>query len=242
MIEINLIPGSRRIASQKSLSASFSLKDWFGRLSIDKYTIAAGASVLLSSLVVFSMVTSQHNSSSELKEREEQAVSDSMSYASVLRERTQAIALRDSVLKQVTLINSIDRMRYTWAHVLDEINIALPPYTWLASIVQLTPADIIDPKDSSSAKPGSTPATLPVNSTGKEVTFRLVGQTVDIQALTLFMKQLAASPFFQNVQLGRSDLVISMGKPVTEFQLEITTREASDEFIQTSPLNIVVSQ
>ena len=50
--------------------------------------------------------------------------------------------------------------------------------------------------------------------------FRIVGHTVDIQALTLFMKTLEASPFIQNVQLARSDMVNSDGKDVTEFQLE----------------------
>jgi len=50
--------------------------------------------------------------------------------------------------------------------------------------------------------------------------FRIVGHTVDIQALTLFMKTLEASPFIQNVQLTRSDMVTSEGKEVTEFNLE----------------------
>jgi hypothetical protein len=43
---------------------------------------------------------------------------------------------------------------------------------------------------------------------------------VDIQALTLFMKTLETSPFIQNVQLTRSDMVTSEGKEVTEFTLE----------------------
>jgi hypothetical protein len=50
--------------------------------------------------------------------------------------------------------------------------------------------------------------------------FSIVGHTVDIQALTLFMKTLETSPFIQNVQLTRSDMVTSEGKEVTEFTLE----------------------
>ena len=47
---------------------------------------------------------------------------------------------------------------------------------------------------------------------------------MDIQALTLFMKTLEASPFIQNVQLTRSDIVSSEGKDVTEFTLEAASQ------------------
>ena len=41
---------------------------------------------------------------------------------------------------------------------------------------------------------------------------RLVGRTVDIQALTRFMKDLEASPFLTNVQLDKSELARRPGK------------------------------
>jgi len=70
----------------------------------------------------------------------------------------------------------------------------------------------------------------------KEVRFKLVGHTVDIQALTRFMKSLEASPFIQNVQLSRSDLVQAEGKEVTEFTLEAETQSPPPFAIKTVPL------
>ena len=52
--------------------------------------------------------------------------------------------------------------------------------------------------------------------------FRISGRTVDIQALTRFMKDLEASPFLSNVQLERSELAMDQGKEVTQFQLLVT--------------------
>ena len=76
----------------------------------------------------------------------------------------------------------------------------------------------------------------------KDVRFRLVGHTVDIQALTRFMKSLEASPFIQNVQLSRSDLVQAEGKEVTEFTLEAETQAPPPFAIKTVPLIVSAVQ
>jgi Tfp pilus assembly protein PilN len=68
------------------------------------------------------------------------------------------------------------------------------------------------------------------------VTFRILGQTVDIQALTRFMKALEASPFIQNVQLTRSELVLSEGKEVTQFLLEAESQTPPPFVVKTVPL------
>jgi Tfp pilus assembly protein PilN len=70
----------------------------------------------------------------------------------------------------------------------------------------------------------------------KDIKFKIVGHTVDIQALTRFMKSLEASPFIQNVQLSRSDLVQAEGKEVTEFTLEAETQTPPSFAIKTVPL------
>ena len=70
----------------------------------------------------------------------------------------------------------------------------------------------------------------------KQLTFRILGQTVDIQALTRFMKALEASPFIQNVQLTRSELVLSEGKEVTQFLLEAESQTPPPFVVKTVPL------
>ena len=51
--------------------------------------------------------------------------------------------------------------------------------------------------------------------------FRIIGNTVDIQALTRFMRLLEASPFVENVTLVKSSLILIENKEVTEFTLDV---------------------
>ncbi|HEY0243649.1 MAG TPA: PilN domain-containing protein, partial [Gemmatimonadaceae bacterium] len=68
--------------------------------------------------------------------------------------------------------------------------------------------------------------------------FRIVGHTVDIQALTLFMKTLEASPFIQNVQLTRSDIALVDGKEVTEFNLEAESQKPPAFLVKTVAMTV----
>jgi hypothetical protein len=47
------------------------------------------------------------------------------------------------------------------------------------------------------------------------------------------MKTLEASPFIQNVQITRSDLVLVDGKEVTEFQLEAESQKPPAFLVRT---------
>ena len=67
---------------------------------------------------------------------------------------------------------------------------------------------------------------------------RLVGHTVDIQALTRFMKDLDASPFLTNVQLDKSELALDQGKEVTQFQLTVGYRRPDTTVVRRVPLNL----
>ena len=76
------------------------------------------------------------------------------------------------------------------------------------------------------------------------LTFRLVGQTVDIQSLARFMKLLEASPWIEDVQLVKSDLVqvasLNGPKEATEFTLDMKFQKADSTFIHRVPLRIAV--
>jgi hypothetical protein len=73
-----------------------------------------------------------------------------------------------------------------------------------------------------------------------KLTFRIAGNTVDIQALTRFMKLLEASPFIQNVQLEKSDVALVDGKDVTEFSLSAEYQTPDSTAIRTIPLTLSV--
>jgi Tfp pilus assembly protein PilN len=133
-----------------------------------------------------------------------------------------------------------------------EISNALPQYTWLTEITQTSQPRSVAVADSSAKVVGDTTKTQKQQAaarnlakrarsdsllaSAKDIKFRIVGHTVDIQALTRFMKSLEASPFIQNVQLSRSDLVQAEGKEVTEFTLEAGTQTPPSFAIKTVPL------
>jgi hypothetical protein len=68
--------------------------------------------------------------------------------------------------------------------------------------------------------------------------FRIIGQTVDIQALTRFMKLLELSPFVKNIQLARSELVAADGKDVTEFTLDAEYERPDPSVLTTVPVSL----
>ena len=72
------------------------------------------------------------------------------------------------------------------------------------------------------------------------VHLKIVGNTVDIQALTRFMKLLEASPFMENVQLEKSSIVLIDGKEVTEFTLTASYQEPDPSAIKTVPVSLAV--
>ena len=258
MIEINLLPGADK---SKGRGAGFSLKTAVAGASArvrDPYLLSAVASVVIAAGAIGGMHLTQGSKLSELEVREQQALTDSSRFAVVLKERRKAEAKRDSVVRQLEIIRSIDNDRFVWPHILDEVSRALPPYTWLKSISQTGgssapvpggAAEGKDAKDPKGGKPGAageTPAAAAAaknkdpQPSSEPLKFRLIGNTVDIQALTRFMKLLETSPFVQNVQLARSELVMVDGKEVTEFQLDAEYERPDKALITTAPVSLSV--
>jgi len=262
MIEINLLPGDgkkkRRAKTTTATKFEFNLKPppWLAGIAekiTDKYMLGAIAAAGLSGALIVLMFISQTARATMLDIRETKAVKDSAQFGAILNAKARAEATRDSLYTQIAIIKSIDDSRYLWSHLMYEISNALPQYTWLTEITQTSAprsaavADTVrraaagdstmSPRQRAAerdrAKKARSDSLL---AAAKELKFRLVGHTVDIQALTRFMKSLEASPFIQNVQLSRSDLVQAEGKEVTEFTLEAETQSPPAFAIKTVPL------
>jgi Tfp pilus assembly protein PilN len=207
----------------------------------DKYLMGAAVAVIASCGGVAALHLSQEHEQAQLAAQVEVAQRDSARFSAVITARAKAVARRDSLGRELRVIAAIDSTRYTWAHLLDEVSASLPPYTWLSNVTQ-TSAPPAPPATTASAKPGAKPAAKPAagpnglppvaDSLGA-VRFRVVGQTVDLQALTQFMRDLEASPFVKNVQLVTSapaqTQVQGSARELTEFTLDAefeTPREA----------------
>jgi Tfp pilus assembly protein PilN len=266
MIEINLLPGDgkkkRKTKTATATKFEFNLKPppWLAELTgkmTDKYMLGAVAAAGASGALIVLMFISQTARGALLSARETKAVKDSAQYSAVLNAKARAEATRDSLYQQIAIIKSIDDQRYLWSHLMYEISSALPQYTWLREITQTSQPRSVAMADTTVKKAGASDTTGSAKSpreralerdrakkaradsllaSAKVVQFKIVGHTVDIQALTRFMKSLEASPFIQNVQLRQSDLVQTEGKEVTEFTLEAETQPPPPFAIKTVPL------
>jgi Tfp pilus assembly protein PilN len=79
--------------------------------------------------------------------------------------------------------------------------------------------------------------TVQTDSTGAPtVKVSIDGRTVDIQAYTTFLRQLAASPWFTDVTPASSQVVIEYDRPVTSFNVTVRYRVADSVYIRTVPL------
>jgi Tfp pilus assembly protein PilN len=255
MIEINLLPGSGKKAKGRSGGPNIgaALSGAFAQIK-EPFLVAAVACVVLAVVAVGGLFVTQRAASSDLEEREQRAVQDSTRFASVLKEKRKAEAQRDSVIRQLNIIKSIDNDRFVWPHVMDEVSRALPPYTWLTAVAQTSavptlpttadapPAAAAAPAAGAPAAAADKPAHKPDSAqvAPPPMKFRIVGNTVDIQALTRFMKVLEASPFVQNVTLAKSNIATVEGKEVTEFQLDAEYQRPDPAVIHTVPVALSV--
>jgi Tfp pilus assembly protein PilN len=244
MIQVNLLPGLvkpvdaepgtdwRAIASRLRVSIRY---PWFVGTAV--VSVVAIAAVLLLHL-------QQQQRRDVLVLRRANAEREANRYARVLGTRRRLHDERDAIGRQLEIIRSIDDNRYAWAHVLDEVSRALPAYTWLTSMEQTsgvpaTPATAPTPaatpaRGTKNASRAAVPAdTVP---TSTALTFRIIGQTVDIQALTLFMRQLEGSAFIQQVTLAKSEEVAVDGTTVTQFQLTASYEAPGAARLQTTRL------
>jgi Tfp pilus assembly protein PilN len=244
MIRINLLPGAAK--SARGFGGGAALSSVSGAVTgiasgvRDPFLAGAVGAILVSAAAIGTLYTGQSRRAADLAEREQRAVQDSTRYAAVIAERKHTVAQRDSVVRQIEIIQAIDNNRYVWPHVLDEVSRSLPSYTWLTSMQQTSAAPVPPGADVAPAESGAKPEAKDTVHVDPATKFRVVGHTVDIQALTLFMKQLEASPFIQNVQLAKSEVVLADGKDITEFALDAEYQLPERALLRTSPVTISV--
>lgn len=249
MIEINLIHGARK--SKRIRGSSVDLRATFGDLSSrfrDPWLISAIVGVALGAGSVGYLYWRTSAREAVLIATEQQAVQDSTRYASVIYERTVAEAQRDSVIRQIAIIRSIDGSRFFWPHLLDEISKALTPYTWIMSLQQTSAVPAVTPEVEAGVSKAAAKPSAEAQAHADEaavvgvVTVRLLGQTVDIQALTRFVRQLEDSPWLENVTLSRTEDVLAQpsNKEVKEFTLDMRIYRPDSTFIRRVPLTIGV--
>jgi Tfp pilus assembly protein PilN len=249
MIEINLLPGSGKKSKKGGGGSKVNLGATLGNLKArvrDPFLLGAVGSAIVATLVTGGLYTMQESRGTRLDEALQKAVQDSTRYASVLREREKAEAKRDTVLRSLNMIRAIDDDRYIWPHVMDEVSSALPPYTWIVSLgfsgngQATAPVATVAPSEPPAGSTTRRRKPMPTQIVRDTIRVRLVGNTVDIQALTRFMKQLEVSPLLENVTLMSSQRASDNGKEVTQFQLDMLYTRPGANDVRRVPLAVSV--
>jgi Tfp pilus assembly protein PilN len=181
----------------------------------DRWVLGAGVSVVVALLAIGWMVFATAGQAEELEVQIESAVRDSARLADVIERSERLRSQGDSIARRVDVIQQIDGSRYVWPHIMDEVARALPDYTWLTRIQQVT--------------------------SGEPMAFRIEGRAGTYFALTSFMEAVEASPFIRRTQLISSDQVfMSVGggaqRLVYDFALEAEYRDPPPDLIQSEPL------
>jgi Tfp pilus assembly protein PilN len=222
MIEINLHPNAskKKAPRRQSVDIGGTFANVFSRVR-DKWLIGT-AIVTVGTLGAAGMLYyGQMQREQDLRARLDAGIKDSTRYATLIKDRIHAEAVRDTLLRQVNLIKTIDEDRFIWPHVMDEVARALPPYTWLT---EMAPAGGPVPADSS-------------DTTTKALTFKISGRTVDIQAYTRFLRQLEASPWVKDVTPLSAMTVVENERAVTAFTITATFHKADSAYIRTVALS-----
>ena len=217
MIEVNLLPGGKKKRPSKGggggggFLRKLSLPS-LGSLSLDAYTIA-------SVVVVAGVLAALGWGYVGVSSRQEDvavaladAIEDSSDYADLIERNVTLEARRDSVAQKVSIIQDVDALRYVWPHLMDEVARALPDYTWLTELIQV--------------------------SAGETVDFQIRGLAANNPAMTRFMRQLEDSPFIRNVDLVESSeqIVPPTGQRVVAFQLDCVYARPPLDVLETIPL------
>jgi len=144
----------------------------------------------------------------------ESAQADSVRFVDEIAQNALLQAREDSILQRATIIQEIDEGRYVWPHILDEVARALPDYTWITEIVQV--------------------------SLGDQMQFQIDGRAGNNFAVTQFMENLEGSLFISNVRFRSTEQVSEesggFNRAVTSFSLDAFFDRPSPEFLETVPL------
>jgi len=234
VIQINLLPGKKKPAGEGRFKLR--LPDFRALIAsiTNPWLLAASAAWVLVLAGALALFVTSRTHLAVLNSRLEEVRIEERRFDAVLAQKRQSEKIRDSLMTEIGMIRSIDRDRYIWPHILDQIAKALPPYTWLTTLsVVANPAP----------PPGQAPAPAPAGKGAvaappppPPVRVQIAGSTVDIQAYTTFLRQLSASPWLTEVVPASSETVVEQDRPVTAFSVTARYREADSVYIHTVPL------
>ena len=231
MIEINLLPGQKR---KKRAAVGFAMPDFGALIAKVKDPLLMGAvgSWVVALLLIGTIYTLESRRLSAMEADVARVEADSRRFQALINQKRREEKLRDSLVRELDAIRTIDADRYVWPHILEEITKALPDYTWLESVTVLTNG----PVGAAAPAGGARRAPADSDTTARQVRVTIDGRTGDMGGYTRFLRQLADSPWLTNVVAGPTKTAVENDKPVLTFTVTVTFRQADSAFIRTAPV------
>lgn len=233
MITVNLRPGLKRKRAGSPLKGVLEQAKVLGAKVKDPLSLGVAAAwiVVVAGLGVSWLITAREVNA--LDERLETTRAEHKRFKTFLDQKHKQEQIRDSLVRQIVTIRSVDGDRYVWPHLLDEVTKALPPYTWLVDMAPIAAPPPPPPPAGANAKD----AKEAPDTTKPPLTFQINGRTVDIQAYTRFLRQLEASPWISDVTPVSASTIVEQERAVTAFQIRASFRQADSAYIRTVPLS-----
>lgn len=218
MIEINLLPGPKR----KKRGVGIAMPDFGAIAASVKDPLLVGVVVVwgLAAAVIAGVWYLESSQLNALRPEVSAVRSESRNYAVLIAEKRRMEILRDSLILELEAIREIDADRYVWPHIMDEVARAVPDFTWLVNLDNVSVPPPLD-ADEDYRPP---------------VRFTVEGRTSDIQAYTRFVRRLEDSPWLADIQMGATQTVVEQDRQVTSFQIQGTFVQADSAFVRTVPV------
>lgn len=228
MITINLRPGAKRAATGSPMAG---LGERLKGLSAKVKDPALAAAIGVSAVVLIGMLwgfISTGVQAGRLRPQLDEARAENQRFRTLLAQIRREERIRDSVVTELVTLRQVDRDRYVWPHIMEEVSRALPPATWLVSVVPV------------GAAPGGVTVDEDGNLVEQELQFELTGRAMDIQGFTRFMRQLEDSPWLHKTTAISAETIIDQNRPVTAFVVRVGFMQADSVYVRTVPVSEAV--
>jgi Tfp pilus assembly protein PilN len=210
MIEINLHPSAGEKKKRARRSVRLPTPARFGGLREDPWQAGLVAALVIVPLCILGLWLVQRAREGSLQGRLDAATADSARLAELrvlsdsLRDRQKAVETRISMVEQ------LDRNRFVWPHLLDEISRAVPSLAWLTAI-----------KEQSG---------LP------NVQVQLLGTAANPIIVTQFVHNLERSRYLTNIQIVSTQAEKVKDLTAQSFVLTVGYRAPPSDSVTTEPL------
>ena len=210
MIEVNLLPGGKK---GRSRGFQFKLPGLPTGGMPDTYVLwCVTAGLIALGYMGYTYYDAKFVEFERLEVLLTEGLADSTRFSDQISRANELIARGDSIAQRVAIIQEIDVGRYVWPHVLYEVGLAVPDYTWLREVLYISQ----DPLE-----------------------IRINGRAGSIPAITAYMANLEASRFLRRVEAERMQQTTSAENPgdvIYEFALVATYENPPLDELESVPL------